>query len=220
MTLTLDEARERLRATVEEYIKLDAELRALENTNYRVCIFGSARIWPKDPIYHSVFRLAQSLSERGIDVVTGGGPGLMEAANRGAFEVGALSIGLNIALPAEQEPNRYLTPGLGLSFRYFALRKLHFLLRARAVVAFPGGFGTLDELFETLTLMQTGKMRPLPVVLVGHAYWRHVFDAEYLAAQGAIDRADLHLISYAETAIEAWEQITGWYARAREPVFP
>ena len=153
-------------------------------------------------------------------VVTGGGPGLMEAANRGAREVGAPSIGLNISLPRPQIPNPYVTPELCLRFRYFALRKLHFLLRARALVAFPGGFGTFDELFETLTLVQTGKIRPMPIVLVGEAFWRRAFDAEFLLAQGMIERRDLRLFRYAETAREAWQAIAGWYRRAGELVFP
>jgi uncharacterized protein (TIGR00730 family) len=153
-------------------------------------------------------------------VVTGGGPGLMEAANRGAYEAGAPSLGLNISLPHMQYPNPYISPELCLRFRYFALRKLHFLLRARALVAFPGGFGTFDELFETLTLIQTRKIKPLPVVLVGEAYWRRAFDADFLVAEGVIEPQDRKLFSFAETAREIWEGIARWYRRAGEPVFP
>jgi len=153
-------------------------------------------------------------------VITGGGPGLMEAANRGAYEAGAPSVGLNISLPSAQYPNPYISPELCLRFRYFALRKLHFLLRARALVAFPGGFGTFDELFETLTLLQTRKIRPLPVVLVGEAYWRRAFDADFLVAEGVIDPQDRGLFSFAETAREIWENIARWYRRAGVPVFP
>ncbi len=144
-------------------------------------------------------------------IMTGGGPGIMEAANRGAFEVGAKSVGLNITLPYEQFPNPYITPELCFQFHYFAMRKLHFLLRAKALVAFPGGFGTLDELFETLTLIQTRKIRPVPVVLVGQAYWRQVIDFEFLVEEGAIDPEDLELFWYAETAEEIWNGIVWWY---------
>jgi hypothetical protein len=144
-------------------------------------------------------------------IMTGGGPGIMEAANRGAFEVGAKSVGLNISLPHEQFPNPYITPELCFQFHYFAMRKLHFLLRAKALVAFPGGFGTLDELFETLTLIQTRKIRPVPVVLVGQAYWRRVIDFEFLVEEGAIDPEDLELFWYAETAEEIWNGILWWY---------
>lgn len=153
-------------------------------------------------------------------VVTGGGPGVMEAANRGAYDVGAKSIGLNITLPHEQYPNPYVTPGLCFRFHYFALRKLHFLLRARALVAFPGGFGTFDELFETLTLVQTRKIRPLPVILVGEEYWRRAVDFDFLVAEGAIDAEDRELLWFAETAQEIWDGIVRWYQLAGEPLFP
>ncbi|EQD29864.1 decarboxylase family protein [mine drainage metagenome] len=144
-------------------------------------------------------------------VMTGGGPGAMEAANRGAFEEGAPSIGLNITLPREQFPNPYITPGLCFQFHYFSMRKLHFMKRAVAIVALPGGYGTLDELFGALTLIQTRKVAPIPVVLVGEAYWRRVFDAEYMLDQGHIDAEDLDLYWYAETAAEAWEGIQLWH---------
>lgn len=138
-------------------------------------------------------------------VVTGGGPGIMEAANRGAFDAGAKSIGLNITLPQEQAPNPYITPELCFQFHYFALRKMHFLLRARALVVFPGGFGTLDELFDALTLRQTGRMQEIPIVLVGTDYWKRVIDFQFLADEGVIADAHLDLIAYAETAAEAWQ---------------
>lgn len=140
-------------------------------------------------------------------VVTGGGPGIMEAANRGAADVGAKSVGLNITLPHEQEPNPYITPSLCFQFRYFALRKMHFLLRARALVAFPGGFGTLDELFETLTLLQTGKIRGVTVVLIGQAFWEQAINWPFLVKKGLISPDDIRLFRYAETAAEAWELI-------------
>jgi len=146
-------------------------------------------------------------------VMTGGGPGLMEAVNRGAHDVGAESVGLNVALPREQAPNPYSSPRLSFEFRYFALRKMHFMLRARALVAFPGGYGTLDELFETLCLIQTHKHEPMPVVLVGEDYWRRVFDPEFLVAEGTIDPKDLEIFWFAETAQEIWDGIRRWYER-------
>lgn len=151
-------------------------------------------------------------------ILTGGGPGIMEAANRGAFDAGAESIGLNINLPHEQYPNSYITPELCFSFHYFAVRKLHFLLRATALVAFPGGYGTFDELFETLALIQTRKIRPIPAVLVGESYWRRAFDAAFLVAEGVIEPEDQELFWFAETAQEIWDGIVRWHAlsRARE----
>jgi hypothetical protein len=147
---------------------------------------------------------------RRLAIVTGGGPGIMEAANRGAFDAGAETAGLNITLPREQAPNPYLTPELALRFRYFALRKMHFLLRARALVAFPGGYGTFDELFETLTLVQTKKIEPLPVILVGEAFWRRAVDFDFLVAEGMIDLADHALFRFAETAPQIWDEILRW----------
>ena len=144
-------------------------------------------------------------------MMTGGGPGVMEAANRGAFEVGAKSIGLNITLPHEQYPNPYITPELCFQFHYFALRKMHFLMRAKALVAFPGGFGTLDELFDVLTLVQTRKIKPVPIVLVGEEYWRRAVDVEFLADEGVIDAEDRDLFWFAETANEIWSSILDWY---------
>lgn len=147
-------------------------------------------------------------------IITGGGPGIMEAGNRGAFEAGAKSIGLNITLPAEQRPNPYITPELCFQFHYFALRKLHFLLRARALVIFPGGFGTLDELTDALTLRQTRRMQAIPIVLYGREYWQRVIDFQYLADEGVISDADLELISYAETPQEAWDAILRFHREA------
>jgi len=140
-------------------------------------------------------------------VVTGGGPGIMEAGNRGAADVGAKSIGLNIALPFEQFPNPFITPGLCFQFRYFALRKMHFLNRAKALVVFPGGFGTMDELFETLTLLQTGKVEDVSVVLIGKAYWEDLINWNKFVEYGLISPGDLSLFHYAETAGEAWDII-------------
>ncbi|MBH0201353.1 MAG: TIGR00730 family Rossman fold protein [Nitrospira sp.] len=140
-------------------------------------------------------------------VVTGGGPGIMEAANRGAADVQAKSIGLNITLPHEQYPNPYITPRLSFQFRYFAIRKMHFLIRAKALVAFPGGFGTLDELFETLTLLQTGKTDKVIVVLVGRDFWEQLINWQLLVDCGLIAQTDLDLFHYAETAQEIWDLI-------------
>lgn len=148
-------------------------------------------------------------------VVTGGGPGIMEAANRGAYEVGAKSIGLNITLPQEQAPNPYITPELCFQFRYFALRKMHFLMRAKALVVFPGGFGTLDELLEVLTLKQTGRMQDIPVILVGRSFWDRVINFQVLADEGVIADHHLKLIQYAETSQEAWDLIHRFH-RLRE----
>jgi hypothetical protein len=152
-------------------------------------------------------------------VMTGGGPGGMEAANRGAQEAGAPSVGLNITLPAEQPLNLYLTPELTFHFRYFALRKLHFLLRARALVALPGGFGTLDELFETLCLIQTGKHPGMPVVLVGESFWRKAVDFDFLVAAGVIETSDLELFAFADDAAAAWRTILDWYAARGRSIF-
>jgi hypothetical protein len=151
-------------------------------------------------------------------IATGGGPGIMEAANRGAFDAGAKTVGFNISLPHEQYPNPYITPGLGFNFHYFAMRKLHFLLRAKALVACPGGFGTFDELFEALTLVQTGKVKPMPVVLVGESYWRHAVDIEFLVDEGVVAQEDRELFFFAETAREIWDGILHWYDKSGTPL--
>ena len=145
-------------------------------------------------------------------ICTGGGPGIMEAANRGASEAGGISVGLNIALPHEQTPNPYITPALSFKFHYFALRKMHFMMRAKALVAFPGGFGTMDELFETLTLVQCKKAKPVPIVLFGTDYWKKVFHPEDMLEEGAIAEEDLQLFRYVDTVEDAWEVIRAFYA--------
>ncbi|MXO87066.1 lysine decarboxylase [Altererythrobacter aurantiacus] len=173
----------------------------------------------KAKYYDEARKLAKLVSEKSIVeggkrqfvVCSGGGPSIMEAANRGASEAGAESIGLNIVLPHEQAPNGYVTPYLSLNFHYFALRKMHFLLRAKAVAVFPGGFGTFDEFFELLTLIQTGKMKPLPILLFGKEFWERVVDLEALADEGTINHADLELFQPCETAEEAWDYIAGFY---------
>jgi uncharacterized protein (TIGR00730 family) len=160
---------------------------------------------------HIVSSRVQREQRRDFVVVTGGGPGIMEAANRGAFEAGARSIGLNITLPHEQEPNPYISPELAFRFRYFALRKMHFLLRARTLVAFPGGYGTLDELFEVLTLVQTGKMPRIPIVLVGSEFWQRTIDFEYLVEEGFISTQDAQLFERADTAEDIVAVLAAFY---------
>ena len=150
-------------------------------------------------------------------IVTGGGPGIMEAANRGAHDVGAKSVGLNVVLPFEQHPNPYITPELCFQFRYFAIRKMHFLMRAKALVVFPGGFGTFDELFETLTLVQTGKVPRLPIILLGRPCWERIIDFEALVDEGVISSDDLSLFRFADTAQEAWRLIWEYHANGKEP---
>jgi len=151
-------------------------------------------------------------------IMTGGGPGIMEAANRGAFDVGAKSVGLNISLPHEQYPNPYVTPELCFRFHYFALRKMHLLLRAKALVAFPGGYGTFDELFEVLTLVQTRKIKPLPIALVGESYWRQAVNWDFLVEEGVIDKEDRELFWFAETASEIWDGIRHWHRASGAPL--
>jgi uncharacterized protein (TIGR00730 family) len=148
-------------------------------------------------------------------VVTGGGPGVMEAGNRGASEAGAPSIGLNVVLPHEQAPNPYVTPELSFNFHYFAIRKMHFLLRAKAVTVFPGGFGTMDELFETMTLMQTGRMAKVPLILFGETFWRKMIDFQALADFGTIAPDDINLLHFVDTAQDAWAIIEAYYAREK-----
>ncbi|MGN6819953.1 MAG: TIGR00730 family Rossman fold protein [Sphingomonas sp.] len=161
-------------------------------------------------------RLASSFptdtdGRRHFVVCSGGGPSIMEAANRGAADVGAESIGLNIVLPHEQAPNPYVTPRLSLQFHYFALRKMHFLLHARALAAFPGGYGTFDELFELLTLIQTGKIQPIPVLLYGKDFWQRVVNFEALVEEGVISAKDLDIFTYCETAEEGWQHVQRFY---------
>jgi uncharacterized protein (TIGR00730 family) len=150
-------------------------------------------------------------------VVTGGGPGIMEAANRGAFDVDCKSAGFNITLPAEQYPNPYITPELCFQFRYFALRKMHFLLRAKALVVFPGGYGTLDELTDALTLIQTRRMAAIPILMYGREYWNNVINFQYLADEGVIDDGHLKLIQYVESPQEAWEVIAAFHGHGANP---
>jgi hypothetical protein len=184
------------------------------------------RLKAKSGYYEVARELARLASGCGCDdegkmhfvVCSGGGPSIMEAANRGAAEAGRESIGLNIVLPHEQLPNRYVTPDLSFQFHYFALRKMHFLLRARAVAVFPGGYGTFDELFELLTLVQTGKVRPLPILLFGQDYWNRVINFQAMVDEGVIAPHDLDLIHWCEEAEQAWDFVRHFYAEDPHPV--
>jgi uncharacterized protein (TIGR00730 family) len=177
------------------------------------------RLKAKSHYYNVAQELAHLASSCGCDeegcrhfvVCSGGGPSIMEAANKGAVDAGTETIGLNIVLPHEQLPNRYVTPDLSFQFHYFALRKMHFLLRARAVAVFPGGFGTFDEFFELLTLIQTGKVRPLPVLLFGREFWTRVVNFEALVEEGVIAPHDLDIFHWCEDAAEAWQFVRRFY---------
>ncbi|ALK07899.1 putative lysine decarboxylase [Blastochloris viridis] len=218
-----------------EYSKVEETLRR-ENIRSTVVVFGSARVRETGPGRHADwYAMARDFgriaSQRGgaLDhghgvrdnvITTGGGPGLMEAANRGAIDVGAPSIGFNILLPHEQMPNPYTTPLLTFRFHYFAMRKMHFAIRANALVAFPGGFGTLDEVFEILTLRQTGKMGPVPIVLVDRAFWTRLLDLPILVDNGLIDQDDVALIDYADSADEAWAVLARHGLGKHDPALP
>lgn len=161
---------------------------------------------------HTITKFSEhKAADQKLFICTGGGPGIMEAANRGAQEAGGISVGLNIALPHEQNPNPYITPDLSFKFHYFALRKMHFMMRAKALVAFPGGFGTLDELFETLTLVQCKKAKPVPIVLFGSNYWKRLFNPHVLVEEGVISEEDLSLFTYVDTVDDAWHFIRTFY---------
>jgi uncharacterized protein (TIGR00730 family) len=190
-----------------------------ENEELLAELRRTERLVEKSRYYAAAQELAGLVAEKSeaeigmpLVVTTGGGPGIMEAANRGASEAGARTVGLNIVLPFEQEPNAYITEDLSFQFHYFAIRKLHFLLRARALVVFPGGFGTLDELFETLTLIQTRKIKPIPVLLFGREYWEKLIDFQYLVDEGTIHPENLDIFQYVETADEAFGRIVEWYS--------
>ena len=197
-----------------------------EGIESTIVVFGSARTPPpeaegadpeKTAVYEEARRFAWLMSQRKNNdglrnvVVTGGGPGIMEAANRGAHEAGQRTVGLNIVLPHEQAPNPYITPDLSFQFHYFAIRKMHFLMRARALVCFPGGFGTMDELFETLTLIQTGKVLPIPVLLFREAWWRRIVNFDAMVEEGVIAPADLDIFRFVETAEQAAAVIESFY---------
>lgn len=206
--------------------ELEAELEAASGDAELERQLGIAkRLLEKSHYYDVARELGRLVGQCGTDhfdcrvlVMTGGGPGIMEAANRGADDVGAASIGLNISLPREQFPNPYIAPELCFRFHYFAMRKLHFLLRARALVAFPGGYGTFDELFETLTLVQTRTIQPVPVVFVGEQYWRRAVDFDFLVDEGVIEREDRELFWFAESAEDVWQSILAWHERRGSPL--
>jgi uncharacterized protein (TIGR00730 family) len=208
-------------ARVPEPSKADALLAAARTDKQRII---AERLKAKSHYYdvaRELARLASSFDRdeegrRHFVVCSGGGPSFMEAANRGACDAGEESIGLNIVLPHEQLPNPYVTPSLSFQFHYFALRKMHFLLRARAVAVFPGGFGTFDEMFELLTLVQTGKVRPLPILLFGREFWNRVVNFDALVEEGVIGERDLDLITWCETAEEGWAAVCDHYAAQEE----
>jgi len=189
-------------------------------------LYTAERMVGKSIYYEDARRFGRLVGESGasvddckVVVMTGGGPGIMEAANRGSYDVGAKTIGLNIHLPREQFPNPYITPELCFQFHYFAVRKMHFLNRAKALIVYPGGFGTFDELFETLTLIQTHKTHSMPVVLVGRSYWEKAIDFEFLKEEGVIAPEDLDIFKFADNANEAWEHILNWHKKEGNPLF-
>lgn len=201
--VSAQEAETMLAQAEDDQARSQAE-KALQNSKH----YESARLFGQLVARHN---LSQISPKRRLHICTGGGPGIMAAANQGAHETGDLSIGLNIKLPFEQRPNPYLTPALCFQFHYFALRKMHFLLRARAIVVYPGGFGSFDELFEVLTLIQTKKIEPMPVVLVGQDYWRQVVNFKMMEELGLIAPHDHESIHYVDTAHDAWQAIASWY---------
>ncbi len=189
-------------------------------------LYSAERMVEKSIYYDDARMLGRYIGKSGkgpqdcrVILMTGGGPGIMEAANRGSYDVGAKSIGLNIQLPHEQYPNPYITPELCFQFHYFAIRKLHFFLRAKALVVYPGGFGTLDELFEILTLVQTRKTTPIPVVMVGKSYWRKLIDFDFLKEEGVIAPEDLDTFKVVDNAADAWDHIIDWHKERETPLF-
>jgi uncharacterized protein (TIGR00730 family) len=212
-------ARRKVEAIQQELSRTPADADLQRRLNVALSIREKSRYYEEARAFgRLVAASGKGPEDSRVTLVTGGGPGIMEAANRGAFDVGAKSVGLNITLPHEQYPNPYITPELCFSFHYFAMRKLHFLKRAKALVAFPGGYGTLDELFETLTLIQTRSIAPLPVVLVGESYWRQAVNVNFLVAEGVIDAEDRELFWYAETAEEIWQGIQQWHRASGKPL--
>jgi uncharacterized protein (TIGR00730 family) len=214
-----DVAEARLRAAEAKAAASPADAAAQRAVETARRIAGKSRFYDEA---RELSRIISSTCQSGgffdFVVTTGGGPGIMEAANRGAYDVGAKSIGFNIMLPHEQVPNPYITPGLCFQFHYFGIRKMHFLVRAKALVAFPGGFGTLDELFEALTLIQTRKMDRIPIVLVGREHWEALIDWQLLVDEGLIAPDDLRLFAWAETGAEAWQKILEFYSHGGKPV--
>ena len=200
-------------AAQQEHARISGDAQALllaERAVRNAVYYEQARQFSRMVAEHS----NRQTAENRLYICTGGGPGIMEAANRGAHDVGAPTIGLNIVLPHEQSGNRFITPTLNFKFHYFALRKMHFMMRAKALVAFPGGFGTMDELFEVLTLVQTGKAKPVPIVLFGSDYWKRFINFEVLVEEGTISPEDLSLFRYVDNAEEAWCLVRDFYQLA------
>ncbi len=205
------ELEDRLRVAREALAASPSEARCAREVARSERLLAKAHYYEAAREFTSLVARRAQATDRQYVVVTGGGPGIMEAANRGASEAGAQTVGLNITLNTEQLPNPYITPHLCFQFHYFALRKLHFLLRAQALVAFPGGFGTIDELFDALTLRQTRRMQEIPIIMFGRRYWEQVLDFQFLADEGAIEDEHLDLIHYAETPEEIWNIIANFH---------
>jgi len=212
---------------IKELKKVEHKLKKSPHSETLLTALKKADSMVRKSIYYDEARkFGQLVGESGkgpqdshVTLMTGGGPGIMEAANRGALDVGAKSIGLNIVLPHEQFPNPYITPELCFQFRYFAIRKLHFMHRAKALVIFPGGFGTLDELFEILTLIQTSKSPSIPIVLLGKSYWDNVINFNFLIEEDVIAAEDLDHLIYVENADEAWDKILLWHKTNGNPLY-
>ncbi len=205
----------------------EALLAQPDNKELQKRLMVAERILHKSHYYNVARQFSQQVANAGngpvdsrLVIMTGGGPGIMEAANRGANDMAGKTVGLNITLPHEQYPNPYVSPELCFQFHYFSLRKMHFILRARALVAFPGGYGTFDELFETLTLIQTRKIKPIPIVLVCESFWRNAFNIDFLVDEGVIDFEDRELFWFAETAEDIWSSLQDWYKRNDEELIP
>ncbi len=214
-------------AAIKELKKVEQALKKSPHSEILLSALKKAESMVRKSIYYDEARkFGQLVGQSGkgpedshVTLMTGGGPGIMEAANRGAFDVGAKSIGLNIVLPHEQFPNPYITPELCFQFRYFAIRKLHFMHRAKALLIFPGGFGTLDELFEILTLIQTSKSPSIPIVLLGKSYWDNVINFNFLIEEDVISVEDLDHLIYVENADEAWREVLLWHKKHGTPLY-
>lgn len=214
-------------SAMEKLKKIEKELQGSPHSESHLSALKRAEsMVRKSHYYDEARKFGQLVGKSGkspedchVTLMTGGGPGIMEAANRGALDVGAKSIGLNIELSHEQFPNPYITPELCFQFRYFGIRKLHFMQRAKALVIFPGGFGTMDELFEILTLIQTKKSPSIPIILVGKEYWKRAIDFEFLQEEDAIASDDLSMLKYVDTAKKAWESIILWHKENKTPLF-
>ena len=215
------------KTAIKKLKKIEEKFKKNPQSNKLLSVLSQAQsMVSKSHYYEEARKFGQLVGKSGkspedchVTLMTGGGPGIMEAANRGAMDVGAKSIGLKIKLPHEQLPNPYITPELCFKFRYFAIRKLHFMQRAKALVIFPGGFGTLDELFEILTLIQTMKNPSIPIILIGKEYWQRVVDFDFLNEEGVISSNDLHMLTYANNGQEAWNKIIEWHKENKTSLF-